>query len=260
MAASAVTQSHRTVTPIAKLTGSSPGLRRCRDAHDMMDVVARVYFSPTNTGSPEREEEARNMTKARKIAATIALVLTIAAAGTFAFLNPPVAASQTRVETYSATVIPTEGLSGATTRILIRITAYTSDAEKKQLREAFSKDKPDEGLALLKTMSKGRITPEGQPGRIINAAFVREVKDGKRLILITERVLSEYERSAYQQEERARAAAYPLTIVRIQFDKDGRPTSGEVFPGAKVSVAADGLVDVETQAKNPAVMIDILRQ
>jgi hypothetical protein len=172
---------------------------------------------------------------------------------------PPSARPQVQTEDYSATVIPTEGLSGATTRVLIRITSYTSEAEKKQLREAFSKEKPDEGLALLKTMSRGRITPEGQPGRKINAAFSREGKDGRRLILITERVLSEYERSAYQQEERARAAAFPLTIIRIQFDKEGKPTSGEVFPGVKVSVAEDGLVDVETQAKNPAQMINILR-
>src|SRR5271168_579005 len=76
----------------------------------------------------------------------------------------------------------------------------------------------------------------------------------------SEHVLSEYEHSAYQQDERARAQAFPLTIIRIQFDKEGKPTSGEVFPGARISVADDGLVDVETQAKNPAAMVNIVRQ
>jgi len=109
-------------------------------------------------------------------------------------------------------------------------------------------------------MSKGRITPEGQPGRKILAAFSLERTNGRRLILVTEHVLSEYEHSAYQQDERARAQAFPLTIIRIQFDKEGKPTSGEVFPGARISVADDGLVDVETQAKNPAAMVNIVRQ
>jgi len=172
----------------------------------------------------------------------------------------PAAIPQTQAETYSATVIPIEGLAGATTRILIRITSYTTEAEAKQLREAFSKEKPDDGLALLKTMSKGRVTPEGQPGRKISAAFSREGKDGRRLILIAERVLTEYERSAYQADERARAAGFPLTILRIQFDKDGKPVSGEVYPGARVSVAEDGLLDVQTQSKNPAIVINIVRQ
>ena len=170
-------------------------------------------------------------------------------------------AAQAPAATYSASVIPLEGLAGATTRIVIRITSYTNDAEKKQLREAFSEGKPqDAAVALLKTMNKGRITPEGQPGRKILAASSREGNDGRRLILVTERVLTEYEKSAYQQEERARAAAYPLTIIRILFDKEGKPVSGEVYFGAKVTVADDGLVDVETQGKNPAQLINIVRQ
>jgi hypothetical protein len=197
------------------------------------------------------------------MAALLSVALSIAAAAVAAAAPLPAAHQAPpppQVEAYSATVIPVEGLAGATTRILIRITSYTSDEERKQLRDAFSKEKPDEGLALLKTMNKGRITPEAQPARKISAVFSREGKDGRRLILITERVLSEYERSVYQQDETARAAQFPLTILRIQFDKEGHPVSGEVYPGAKVSVAEDGLVDVQTQAKNPAVMINISRQ
>jgi len=189
----------------------------------------------------------------------LGLAAILAAAATVALPSP--AAGQAPTENYSATVIPLEGLSGATTRVIIRITAYTTDAEKKQLRDAFGAAKSqDAAVALLKTMSKGRITPEGQPGRKILAATSREGKDGRRLILVAERVLSEYEKSAYQQDEKARAVNYPLTIIRIVFDKEGKPVSGEVYPGAKVTVADDGLVDVETQGKSPAQLINIVRQ
>jgi hypothetical protein len=202
----------------------------------------------------------RSSLRASRAVGWKAVLLSMAAIVPATMVLPLAALPQAQMESYSATVIPTEGLAGATTRVVIRITSYTSDAERKQLREAFSKAKQDEGLALLKTMNKGRITPEGQPGRKILAALTREGTNGRRLILVTEHVLSEYERSAYQSDERARAETFPLTIIRIQFDKEGKPTSGEVFPGARISVADDGLVDVETQAKNPAVMINIVRQ
>jgi hypothetical protein len=156
--------------------------------------------------------------------------------------------------TYTATVIPSVALSGGSVKVRIQISAYTSDAEKGQLKDVYSKDGSSKGLALLGTMSKGYINVAGQPGRKIMAAFVADTTMGKRLTLVTEHVLS-----GYEQTQGVRAADYPLTIVHIQFDPSGKPQSGEVYPAAKLSVTKDGFVDVDTQTVNTATLIEIVR-
>lgn len=156
--------------------------------------------------------------------------------------------------TYSATVIPRVGVSGASAQVRIQITAYTSDAEKNQLKDVFSKEGPDKGLEALRTMAKGYINIAGQTGRKIMAAFTLERQEGKLLILITEHVLSEYEK---RQGERAED--YPLTIIHIQFDTMGHAKSGEVYSAVRLSVTKDGFVDVNTQTAYTAMLADITR-
>jgi len=171
----------------------------------------------------------------------------------FAMLLGYPAASQQGI-VYTATVIPAVAQSGGSTTVRIQITAWTADVEKAQLKQVFAAEGPDKGLALLRTMSKGYINVSGQGGRKIFAAFTVDSPSGKRLILVTEHVLSEYEKT-----QNVRAADYPLTIAKIQFDTLGHPQSGQVYPAAKVTVTADGFVDVDTQTPNTATMIDIAR-
>jgi hypothetical protein len=155
---------------------------------------------------------------------------------------------------YTATVIPRVGISGASAQVRIQITAYTSDAERNQLKDVFSKEGSDKGLEMLRTMAKGYINIAGQSGRKIMAAFTLDRQEGKLLILITEHVLSEYEK---RQGERAED--YPLTIIHIQFDAMGHAKSGEVYSAVRLSVTKDGFVDVNTQAAYTATLADITR-
>ena len=177
------------------------------------------------------------------------------AAALLALSLHPAARAAGETENYSATVIPLAGYAGASARIVVRITAYTSDAERKQLLEAFKKDNQEAGMAVLRKMSKGYITVEGQQGRKILAAFSRTGSQGRRLVLITEHVLSQYEKN-----EGVRAQDYPCTVLRITFDTQGNPQDGEVFPGARFRVTEEGFVDVETQTKSTAKVINIVRQ
>jgi len=156
--------------------------------------------------------------------------------------------------TFTATVIPAVAQSGGSVNVRMQITAFTTDAEKTQLKEEFSKEGSEMGLALLKTMSKGYINIVGQSGRKILAAFTLNETSGKRLIVITEHVLS-----AYEQAQGVRAQDFPLTIIHIHLDPIGKPQSGQVFPAAKLSVTKDGFVDVDTQTVNTATLIDIVR-
>jgi hypothetical protein len=168
------------------------------------------------------------------------------------FFASPIIGQQGAV--YTATVIPTVGQSGGSANIRMQIVSYTTDAEKAQLKEAFSKKGSDNGLALLRTMSKGYINIVGQSGRKIMAAFSLDNPNGKRLIVITEHVLSEYETT-----QNIRAEDYPLTILRIEFDTLGKAKSGEVYPATKLSFTTDGFLDAATQSPNTATMIDVVR-
>lgn len=168
------------------------------------------------------------------------------------FLTYPAVAQEGIV--YTATVIPAIAQSGGSTTVRIQITAWTTDAEKAQLKKAFAEGGPEKGMALLRSMSKGYINVAGQGGRKIYAAYTQDSPDGKRIILVTEHILSEYEKT-----QNLRASDYPLTIAKIQFDALGHPQSGKVYPAAKVSVTPDGFVDIETPTPITATMIDIAR-
>lgn len=155
---------------------------------------------------------------------------------------------------FTATVIPAVAESGGSTTVRMQITAWTTESEKAQLKQVFAQDGPDKGMKLLRSMSKGYVNVAGQSGRKIYAAFAQDFPDGKRIILVTEHILSEYEKT-----QNVSASNYPLTIAKIQFDASGHPQSGKVYPAAKVTVTSDGFVDIDTQTPNTAIMINIDR-
>ena len=111
---------------------------------------------------------------------------------------------------YTATVIPAVAQSGGSTTVRMQITSWTTGAERAQLKQVFARDGSEKGMTLLRSMTKGYINVAGQSGRKIFAAFSLDSPDGKRLIAVTEHVLSEYEKKQY-----VRAEDYPLTIVKI---------------------------------------------
>lgn len=155
---------------------------------------------------------------------------------------------------YTAIVIPAVAQSGGSTTVRIQITSWTSEDERAQLKQVFAKNGQEKGMALLRSMAKGFVNVAGQSGRKIFAAFTLDSPDGKRIIIVTEHILSDYEKT-----QNVRAEDYPLTIAKIQFDAMGHPQSGQVYPAARVNVTPDGFVDVETQTPNTATMIDIAR-
>ena len=164
------------------------------------------------------------------------------------------ARAQGAPEIYTATVIASEGLAGSTGRISVRIVAYTSDAEKTNLLAAFKKD-PQAGMTLLRSMSKGYINIEGQPGRKIEAVFTRPRQDGRDLIVIGEHVASKLE-----DWNGVKAEDHPMAVIHLRLAADGTPLGGEVFPAVKLAVTADGFLDVETDSSNKIIMINLARQ
>ena len=156
-------------------------------------------------------------------------------------------------EVYTATAIASEGLSGSSGRISIRIAAYTTAAEKQSLLAAFKRN-PEDGLAMLRSMSKGYINIEGRPGRKIEAVFARQGQQGRDLIVIGEHVAS-----GLEEWRGVNAAEHPVAVVHLRFAADGTPLGGEIFPAVKLAVTADGFLDVQTDASNKITLFNIAR-
>jgi hypothetical protein len=182
-------------------------------------------------------------------AALISLALVVIA------LSVTSATAQSFPVVFTATAIASQGTPGSTGRVRIRITALTSEEQRKKLNDAFKNPDQTEALALLRTMTKGFVNIEGQQGRKIEAAFFVPTKDGTRVILIGEHILTKLEIS-----RGAKQSDYPLAAVHIQLDKNGEPLNGEFFPAVKLSVSPDGFVDVQTNDANKVMLYDLARQ
>ena len=158
-------------------------------------------------------------------------------------------------EVFTANAIPSETTVGNMGgRVVIRVVSYTSEAEKAKLVEVFKKI-PTAGLALLRTMSKGYLNVEGQSGRKIEAAFVRQRQDGTELILIGEHMLTKLEQSRGVKVE-----DHPLAVIHLRFSSDGKPVSGEAFPAVKLTITEDGFPDVKTDDSNHITLINVARR
>ncbi len=163
--------------------------------------------------------------------------------------------AQNTPEVYTAMLIASEAVAGSGAgRVNIRIMSYTTDAERTSLKEAFQKSQAD-GLALLKTMSKGYINIEGTSGRKIYAAFSRHLQNGHEVVVVGEHIASKLEK--WRNTD---AAEHPLAVIHMAFDDGGKPVKGEVFPAVKVSVTEDGFVDVQTDSSNKVMMTDLARK
>ena len=164
------------------------------------------------------------------------------------------AQAQEPPEIYTATVIASEGLVGSSGRINIRIESYSTNDERAKLRDAFKKS-TDDGLALLRTMSKGFVNIEGKDGRKIQAAFSRDTSEGYEIIVICEHLASRLE-----QWNGVKAEDHPVAVIHLKFARTGAPVGGEVFPAVKVSLTPDGYVDVKTDSSNKISMINLARK
>lgn len=167
-------------------------------------------------------------------------------------VHPPSAIAQ-QEEVYSATIIASEGVVGSSGRIRIRIVSYTTPEEKARLLEAFQRSS-NTGIAVLRTMVKGYINVEGQPGRKIEAVFSRAGDGYRDLIIIGDHIASKLEKW-----EGVNAGEFPSAVIHLRISSEGAIT-GEAFPAVRLAVTPDGFVDARTDNSNRASMINIVRR
>ncbi len=158
---------------------------------------------------------------------------------------------------YSATAVGQAGaVAGKTFGVTIFLTGLTADAERQELL-ATLKSKGQDGLvsALEKANDVGRVAPVGSVGSGFRYARAQKTPDGGwHITLATNRPISFGE--AYNS---TRSTQYPIGIVTLSVDKDGKGT-GLLYGACKVKFNKQGEMVIENYGQKPFRLANVRRQ
>jgi hypothetical protein len=182
---------------------------------------------------------------ARKhVAAALGIVLL---AGSIA-----IAQQQTRgPEDISAAVIANNELASGIGTVQIRISRWSTDADRTRLLTVLRESGPQALLKeLQKTPSVGTIRTPNSVGYDLRYARQAPVGDGRRIVIATDRPIGFFEAT-----NQGRTLDYPFTLIQMQLDKSGRGT-GTMSYATKI-VANDDMIELEDIASSPFKLTNI---
>ena len=176
---------------------------------------------------------------ARKhVAAALGIVLL---AGSIASAQQPAGGP----EDISAAVIANNELASGIGTVQIRISRWSTDADRTRLLTVLRESGPQ---ALLKELQKmpsvGTIRTPNSVGYDLHYARQAPVGDGRRIVIATDRPIGFFEAT-----NQGRTLDYPFTLIQMQLDKSGRGT-GTMSYATKI-VANDDMIELEDIASSP---------
>ena len=165
--------------------------------------------------------------------------------------KPPVPAE------YAATALGQSGsLAGKNFGLNIYIDATTSNGDVDEMI-AILKQKGQDGLVSKMEGSKdlGRVAPTGSVGTGMRFARFRPNKNGGlHIVLATNRPIS-----LPELYSRTRSTDYPIGIVTLDVDKDGKG-KGTLAPMCKVKFNKKGELEIENYGQKPFRLANVYRQ
>ena len=164
----------------------------------------------------------------------------------------PAAQTNSPKEEFNATAIANDELGSGAGRVQIRITRWSTDAERTRL---FDTLKEKGSRTLLKMLqdnpSVGTIkTPDSLAYDLRYAHQVRTADGGRRIMIATDRPVGFWE-----EWTRARSVEYPFVVIQMQIGPEGRGT-GTLADAAKLRAYANTL-ELETFTIAPIMLKDI---
>jgi hypothetical protein len=152
----------------------------------------------------------------RYLAIFLALTAGFAALGVEALAK---AARQTvgQPEEFSAIAIMNNNLGSASDRVIMRVTRWSTEAERKQITAALQKGQ-DELLEVLRDQrSVGTIRTPDSLGYDLRYAHQEPGEDGgRRVVIATDRPISFWE-----ARNQPRTIDYPFTVVQMEIGRNG---------------------------------------
>ena len=169
-------------------------------------------------------------------------------------LGSPAVVAQTngQPEEFNATAIVNNNLGAGAGRVIMRVTRWSSEAERGRLTRALLTKGPDSLLEQLRDMkSVGTIRTPDSLGYDLRYANQEPGEDGgRRVVIATDRPIGFWEAA-----NRPRTIDYPFTVIQMEIDKDGKG-KGTLSYATKIIPAGDTIV-LENFGIQPVMLTEI---
>jgi hypothetical protein len=168
--------------------------------------------------------------------------------------RPQKAAAQTNGEReeFTAVAIVNNNLASGAGTVLMRVTRWSTEAERARLISTLKSKGPDKLLDELKDMRPvGTIRTPDSLGYDLRYAHQSPAPDGGRqIVLATDRPIGFWEAS-----HQPRTIQYPFTVIQMQIGADGRG-KGTLSYATKIT-AHGNVIELENFATQPVMLTDI---
>jgi hypothetical protein len=155
-------------------------------------------------------------------------------------------------EDFRATAIANNDLATGIGRVDIRITRWSSEAERSKFAALLLKEGQDALLDALQDASPvGFIrTPDSLGYDLRYAHQLKDQEGGRRIVIATDRPIGFWEASTMP-----RTIDYPFTVIQMQMGRDGRG-QGTLSYATKIT-ANNNIIVLEDFATSPIMLRDI---
>jgi hypothetical protein len=162
------------------------------------------------------------------------------------------AQSNAQPEEFSATAIVNNNLGAGAGRVIMRVTRWSSEAERGRLTRALLTKGADKLLDDLRDMkSVGSIRTPDSLGYDLRYAHQEPGEDGgRRVVLATDRPIGFWE-----AVNRPRISDYPFTVIQMEIGRDGEG-KGTMSFAAKI-MARGNTIELENFASSPVMLTKI---
>lgn len=160
--------------------------------------------------------------------------------------------SRTGKEVYRGNITYIGGPRGAVTDFFtLTINRATPEAEVTRLLELLKRDGQDRFWDAVAKEKCGTIQIGNNLSRDLNAVWVTQTEDGRKISAIAERWMGFGE-----LRRGARSVDYPFTYIELYVEEDG-DVEGELFPAARVRSKGGNTIEVENFGIYPARLVNI---
>ncbi len=159
---------------------------------------------------------------------------------------------RTGKEVYRGNITYIGGPRGAVTDFFtFTINNITPEAEVTRLMELLKRDGQDKFWDAVAKEKRGTIQIGSGLSRDLNAVWVTQTEDGRKISAVAERWLGFGE-----LRRGARSVDYPFTYIELYVQEDGA-VEGTLFPAARVRAKGSNTIEVENFGIYPARLVNI---
>lgn len=155
-------------------------------------------------------------------------------------------------EEFNATAIVNNNLGAGAGRVIMRVTRWSTEAERNLLTQTLLKKGPGELLDVLQDQkSVGTIRTPDSLGYDLRYAYQEpSAEGGRRIVLATDRPISFWE-----ARNQPRTIDYPFTVIQMEIDKNGEG-KGTMSVATKI-IARGNTIELENFASSPVMLTQV---